>query len=71
MAGRQPNLVGYYSGWAEPFNRSFAELVHRHRRDSFVQIDPTFGTVSAIAAGTYDEVTCARTRIASATSAIQ
>ena len=24
-AGRQPNLVGYYSGWGEPFETSFAE----------------------------------------------
>ena len=55
MAGRQPNLVGYYSGWAEPFNRSFAELVHRHGATPYIQIDPTLGTVSAIAAGTYDD----------------
>ncbi len=55
MAGRQPNLVGYYSGWAEPFNRSFAELVHRHGVTPYIQIDPTLGTVSAIAAGTYDD----------------
>ncbi len=55
MAGRQPNLVGYYSGWAEPFNRSFAELVHRHGATPYIQIDPTLGTVSEIAAGTYDD----------------
>jgi len=55
MAGRQPNLVGYYSGWAQPFNRSFAELVHRHGATPYIQIDPTLGYVSAIAAGTYDD----------------
>lgn len=55
MAGRRPNLVGYYSGWAEPFNTSFADLVHRHGAIPYVQIDPTLATVSAIAAGIYDD----------------
>jgi len=55
MAGRPPNLVGYYSGWAEPFNTSFADLVHRHGATPYIQIDPTLATVSAIAAGTYDD----------------
>ena len=31
-AGRQPNLVGYYSGWREPFETSFAETVTQARR---------------------------------------
>ena len=53
-AGRQPNLIGYYSGWAQPFATSFAELVHRHGLIPFVQIDPTYASVSAIAAGDYD-----------------
>jgi hypothetical protein len=26
--GKPPNLVGYYSGWAEPFQTSFAEQIH-------------------------------------------
>jgi mannan endo-1,4-beta-mannosidase len=55
MAGRRPNLVGYYSGWAEPFNTSFADLVHRHGATPYIQIDPSLATVSAIAAGTYDD----------------
>jgi hypothetical protein len=53
-AGRTPNLVGYYSGWAEPFATSFADMVHRHGLIPFVQIDPTFASVSAIAEGAYD-----------------
>jgi glycosyl hydrolase family 26 len=52
---RQPNLVGYYSGWAQPFDTSFAEMIHEHGATTFVQIDPTDASVAAIAAGTYDE----------------
>jgi len=54
MASRKPNLVGYYSGWAEPFNASFANMVHNHGAVPFVQIDPRFASVSAIASGVYD-----------------
>jgi mannan endo-1,4-beta-mannosidase len=54
-AGRQPNLVGYYSGWAQPFNMAFAQMIRKHGVIPFVQIDPTDASVSAIAAGTYDE----------------
>jgi mannan endo-1,4-beta-mannosidase len=53
-AGRQPNLVGYYSGWAEPFQTSYAQMIRKHGVIPFVQIDPTFASVSAIAAGDYD-----------------
>ena len=53
--GRQPNLVGYYSGWAEPFDTSFAEMLRKHGVTPFVQIDPTDASVAAIAAGTYDK----------------
>ncbi len=55
MAGRQPNLAGYYSGWAQPFDTSFAETIHEHGVIPFVQIDPTDASLSAIAAGTYDD----------------
>jgi Glycosyl hydrolase family 26 len=51
---KQPNMVGYYSGWAEPFATSFAERVSRHGIIPYVQIDPTFASVSGIAAGDYD-----------------
>jgi len=55
MAGRQPNLVGYYSGWAQPFDVSFAQMIHRHGVIPFVQIDPTDASLSALAGGTYDD----------------
>jgi len=53
-AGKQPNMVGYYSGWAEPFASTFARKVRRHGIIPYVQIDPTYASVSAIAAGAYD-----------------
>ena len=52
--GHQPNLAGYYSGWVEPFATSFADRVRRHGLIPYVQIDPTYASVSAIAAGDYD-----------------
>ena len=52
--GRQPNLVGYYSGWPEGFAASFAEGVHRHGAVPILQMDPTYASVSKIAAGGYD-----------------
>jgi hypothetical protein len=54
MAGKQPNLVGYYSGWGEAFQTSFAETVHRHGAATIMQWDPTLASVSKIAAGGYD-----------------
>jgi mannan endo-1,4-beta-mannosidase len=54
-ARRTPNLVGYYSGWAEPFDTSFADMIRTHGAIPFVQIDPTDASVSEIAAGTYDD----------------
>jgi mannan endo-1,4-beta-mannosidase len=54
-AGRQPNIVGYYSGWAQPFNMSFAKTLEAHGAIPFVQIDPTDASVTAMAAGVYDE----------------
>ena len=44
-AGQQPNLVGYYSGWGEPFESSFAETVTRHGAITILQWDPTFASV--------------------------
>jgi mannan endo-1,4-beta-mannosidase len=54
VAGRQPNIVGYFSGWAEPFIRSFAERVRSHGAVTIVQIDPTDASLHEIAAGAYD-----------------
>jgi mannan endo-1,4-beta-mannosidase len=53
-AGAQPNLVGYFSGWAEPFQASYARTLHAHKVIPFVQIDPTLASVAGIAAGDYD-----------------
>jgi mannan endo-1,4-beta-mannosidase len=53
-ARKQPNLVGYYSGWAQPFARAFAERIRAHGSIPFVQIDPTLALVPKIAAGAYD-----------------
>ena len=52
--GKQPNLVGYYSGWGEPFQTSFAVTVHGHGAATILQWDPTYASVPRIAAGGYD-----------------
>jgi mannan endo-1,4-beta-mannosidase len=52
--GRQPNLVGYYSGWPERFATKFADTVRSHGGVTILQIDPTNVAVAAIAAGGYD-----------------
>jgi hypothetical protein len=52
--GAHPNLVGYYSGWAQPFATSFAKAIYGHGVRPFVQIDPTDASVSGIAEGVYD-----------------
>lgn len=54
-AGKKPNIVGYYSGWAEPFEISFAQRMHSHDIIPFVQIDPTLAVISQITAGSYDQ----------------
>jgi hypothetical protein len=52
--GKQPNLVGYYSGWLEPFQTSFADTVRGHGAATIMQWDPTYASVSVVAAGGYD-----------------
>jgi hypothetical protein len=52
--GQQPNLVGYYSGWGERFQASFARAVDAHGAVTIVQWDPTGASVAGIAAGDYD-----------------
>ena len=54
VVGQQPNLVGYYSGWGEPFQGSFAETVHGHGAATILQMDPTYASISLIVAGGYD-----------------
>jgi hypothetical protein len=53
-AGRQPNLIGYYSGWEEPFAKSFADAVDRHGAITILQMDPGGASIPGIAAGAYD-----------------
>jgi hypothetical protein len=52
--GKTPNLVGYYSGWAEPFPSGYAQMLWRDQAITYVQIDPTLASVSGIASGAYD-----------------
>ncbi len=54
-AARQPNLLGYYSGWAQPFDTAFAQMIHTHGIIPFVQIDPTAASLVNVARGTYDD----------------
>src|SRR5690242_3143283 len=44
-AGQQPNLAGYYSGWGEPFEISFANRASRHGAITIMQWDPTLASV--------------------------
>ena len=53
-AGRAPNLVGYFSGWPQPFEAGFARQASAHGATVLVQIDPTYASVAGIAAGSYD-----------------
>jgi hypothetical protein len=55
MALRRPNLLGYYTGWLQPFDTSFADMLRTHGIIPYVQIDPTAASIPAIAAGTYDD----------------
>ena len=54
IAGPQPNVAGYFSGWAEPCAASFAGQARRHHAVTLVQMDPSYAPVAAIAAGSYD-----------------
>ena len=67
-AGKQPNLVGYYSGWGEPFETSFAETVRSHGAATIMQWDPTLASVSRSPPVAMTAI-CARSRTASAISA--
>lgn len=52
--GRRPNLLGYFSGWAQPFDTGFADSIWSHGVIPFVQIDPTYASIRAVASGHYD-----------------
>jgi mannan endo-1,4-beta-mannosidase len=53
-ADKHPNMVAYYSGWAQPFSISFAQTMLSHGIIPCVQIDPTYASVAAISTGAYD-----------------
>jgi Glycosyl hydrolase family 26 len=52
--GRQPNLVGYYSGWGEAFASSFAWTARAHGAITILQMDPTDASIPGIITGAYD-----------------
>jgi mannan endo-1,4-beta-mannosidase len=54
-AGAKPDLAGYFSGWGEPFSAGFAQTLYQHGITELIQIDPTDASISAIAAGVYDD----------------
>jgi mannan endo-1,4-beta-mannosidase len=51
---KQPNMISYYSGWAEPFAISFARTVLSRGINLCVQIDPKYASIPGIADGAYD-----------------
>ena len=53
-AGREPDIVGSFSGWAQPFDSAFARSMLAHHVIPFVQIDPELASMKGIAAGDYD-----------------
>jgi glycosyl hydrolase family 26 len=55
VARRQPNLLGYYTGWLQPFDESYAKMLRTHGIIPYVQIDPTDASLAEITAGTYDD----------------
>jgi mannan endo-1,4-beta-mannosidase len=52
--GVRPNVVSYYSGWMEPFQKSFAVAATARGAVPLVQIDPTDISLHEIAARHYD-----------------
>src|SRR6266516_1753517 len=50
----QPPKYPTRFGWVQPFATSFAKRIRSHGAVTIVQIDPTFASVPAIAAGSYD-----------------
>jgi hypothetical protein len=52
--GRQPNIVMYYSSWAEPFSISYAQTALQNDATLLIDLDPTGTSCAAIAAGQQD-----------------
>jgi hypothetical protein len=55
VVGHEPNLAESFSGWAAPFDTTFAQLLRSHGVIPLVQIDPTDASIAGIAAGDYDD----------------
>lgn len=53
-AGRQPNIVSYYSPWLESFQAGFASSAEEHGAITLVQIDPQNVSLKSIANGKYN-----------------
>jgi mannan endo-1,4-beta-mannosidase len=60
--GVRPDILSYYSGWLEPFWRTFAVTAKQHGAVTLVQLDPTGVNIAAIAAGRYDRYLTAYAR---------
>src|ERR1022692_1416292 len=52
--GRRPDMVLTYRAWLEPFDAGFADTLHDHGAEPFIQIEPGDASLTAIAAGRYD-----------------
>jgi hypothetical protein len=50
----KPNVLVYYSGWAEPFQVSFATISRDQAAVPLVQINPSKVSIAAVATGQYD-----------------
>jgi mannan endo-1,4-beta-mannosidase len=53
-AGRQPDIVLYYSGWQQPFPTGFARAAQAHGATVLVQLLPRHISMAAVAQGRYD-----------------
>jgi mannan endo-1,4-beta-mannosidase len=54
LAGRQPNVVLYYSGWLDPFQIKLAGQAAAHNAIPFVQMLPKGIAMSSVASGEFD-----------------
>ena len=55
LAGRQPNVVLYYSGWLDPFQIRLAGRSAAHDAVPFVQMLPKGIAMSSVASGKFDD----------------
>ncbi len=55
LAGRQPSVVLYYSGWLDPFQIRLAGQAAAHNAIPFVQMLPKGIAMSSVASGKFDD----------------